>query len=88
MDANGMADPSGRSVCSLAGIAGSNPTGGMATCLLWVLCVVKQKSLLRADHLSRGVATERGVGDSVWSWSFDNEEVLTFGGGESMLTKC
>jgi len=31
------------SVCghSLAGIAGSNPTGGMDVCLLWVLCVVR-----------------------------------------------
>jgi hypothetical protein len=25
----------------LAGIAGSNPTGGMDVCLLWVLCVVR-----------------------------------------------
>jgi hypothetical protein len=25
---------------SLAGIAGSNPAGGMDVCLLWVLCVV------------------------------------------------
>ena len=43
------------SVCgrSLAGIVGSNPTGGMHVCLLWVLCVVR--SLRRADHLSRGV---------------------------------
>jgi hypothetical protein len=26
---------------SFAGIVGSNPTGGMAVCLLWVLCVVR-----------------------------------------------
>jgi len=32
------ADPIGR---SLAGIAGSNPAGGMDVCLLWVLCVVR-----------------------------------------------
>ena len=30
-------------VCSrsLAGIAGSNPTGGMNACLLWMVCFVK-----------------------------------------------
>jgi len=44
-------------VCSHspAGIAGSNPTGGMAVSLLWVLCVVKYRSLHGADHSSRGV---------------------------------
>jgi len=26
---------------SLAGTAGSNPTGGINICLLWVLCVVR-----------------------------------------------
>jgi hypothetical protein len=26
---------------SLTGIAGSNPTGSMEVCLLWVLCVVR-----------------------------------------------
>jgi hypothetical protein len=26
---------------SLAGIAGSNPAGGIDVCLLWVLCVVR-----------------------------------------------
>jgi hypothetical protein len=41
MDANGMADPSGRLVSSLAAIAGTNPTGGMAAFILRVLCVVK-----------------------------------------------
>jgi len=39
----------------IAGIAGSNPAGGMDVCLLWVLCVVREISLRRADHLSRGV---------------------------------
>jgi len=44
------------SVCdrSLVGIAGSNPTGGMEVCLLWVLCVVRYRSLGLADHSSRG----------------------------------
>jgi len=26
---------------SFAGIVGSNPTGGMDVCLLWVLCIVR-----------------------------------------------
>ena len=60
-----MADPSGRSVCSLAGIAGSNPAACMAASLLIVLCVVKYGSVLRADHLSRGVATECDVDNSM-----------------------
>jgi len=44
-------------VCSrsLGVIAGSNPSGGMDVCLLCVLCAVRQKSLRRADHSSRGV---------------------------------
>ena len=33
-------------------IAGSNPTGGMNACLLWVLCVACQ---VEADHPSRRV---------------------------------
>ena len=40
---------------SPAEILGSNPTGGMDICLLWVSCVVRYRSLRRADHLSRGV---------------------------------
>jgi hypothetical protein len=45
---------------------GSNPTGGMDVCLLWVLCVVRQRSLQRADHLSRGVLPTV-VRHCVWS---------------------
>jgi hypothetical protein len=40
---------------SLAGIAGSNPTGSMDVCLFWVLCVIKYRSLQLANPLSRGV---------------------------------
>jgi hypothetical protein len=40
---------------SLPGIAGSNPTGVINVCLLWMLCVVRWRSLRRADHSSRGV---------------------------------
>jgi len=38
-----LAGPSSRAVCgcSPAEIVGSNPTGGMDVCLLWVLCVVR-----------------------------------------------
>ena len=44
-------------VCGLspAEIVGSNPTGGMDVCLLWVLSVVRKRSLPRVDHSSRGV---------------------------------
>ena len=40
---------------SLAGISGSNLVEDMDICLLWVLCVVRWRSLCRADHSSRGV---------------------------------
>jgi hypothetical protein len=39
---------------SPAEIAGSNPAGGMDVFLLWVLCVVRWRSLRRADLSSRG----------------------------------
>jgi hypothetical protein len=39
---------------SFAEIAGSNPAGGHG-CLLWVLCVVRYRSLRRAHHSSGGV---------------------------------
>ena len=38
---------------SLAGIAGSNPAGGMDMSLVSVVCC--QRSLRQADHSSRGV---------------------------------
>jgi len=46
-----------RSVCvrSIAGIACSNSDGIMALCLLRVLCVVRYKTLIRGDYLSRRV---------------------------------
>jgi len=40
---------------SLAGNAISNPAVGIVACLLRMLCVVRQRSLQRADHSSRGV---------------------------------
>ena len=42
------------SAAALAGVASSNPAGGMGICLLWVLCVVRKKSLRRAHRSSRG----------------------------------
>ena len=40
---------------SLAEIVGSNPAESMHVCLLWVLCVVRYRSLHRADPSSRGI---------------------------------
>jgi hypothetical protein len=37
---------------SFAGVVGSNPSENMDVCLLWVLCVVRDRSLRRADHSS------------------------------------
>jgi hypothetical protein len=34
---------------SLTGIVGSNPAGDIDVCLLWVLCVVRKRTLRRAD---------------------------------------
>jgi hypothetical protein len=39
--------------CSLAGIVGFNPAGGIDVCVLRVLCVVSESSVHRADHSSR-----------------------------------
>ena len=43
----------------------SNQAGCMKICLLWVSCVVRQRSLRRADHSSRGVLPN--VMFRVWS---------------------
>jgi hypothetical protein len=40
---------------SLIGIVSSNPAEGMYVCLVWVLCVIKYRTLRQADHSSRGV---------------------------------
>ena len=40
---------------SLPGIAGSNPAEGSDICLLWIVFVVRYRSLQRADSSSRGV---------------------------------
>ena len=41
--------------CLLAGIVDSNTAGGMDVCLFWVFCLVRSRSLCKADHSSRGV---------------------------------
>jgi hypothetical protein len=61
---------------SPAGIAGLNPAGDMDVCLLWVLCVVRHRSLRRADHSSRGVQPTV-VRPCVWSRNLKNEEAKT-----------
>ena len=75
------ADPSGhavyRRVCgrSTAEIVSSNTAGGRDVCRLWVLCVVRWRSLWRADHSSRGVLPTV-VRRCAWSWILDNEMAL------------
>ena len=65
------------SVCgrSLVGAVGSNPAGGMDVCRLWVLCVVRYRSLRWADHSSRGVLPTV-VRRCAWSRNLVNEEAL------------
>jgi len=76
-----IADTSGRAVCgrSPAEIVGSNPTGEMNICLLWALCVVRQRSLRQADHSSREVLPTV-VCRCVWSSNLVNEEALAHWG--------
>ena len=64
-------------VCGLspAEIVGSNPTGGMDVCLLWVLFIVRYSSLRRADHSSRRVLPTV-LRRCVWSRNLVNEETL------------
>jgi hypothetical protein len=47
--------------------------GGMATCLLWVLCVIKYRSLRRIDRSSRGVLPTVAR-RCVWSRNLESEE--------------
>jgi hypothetical protein len=47
---------------------------------LWVLCVVRYRSLRRADHSSRGVLPT-AVRRCVWSRNLVNEEALAHWGG-------
>ena len=57
---------------SPAEIVGSNPTRGMDVCLLWVLCVVRYRSLWQSDHSSRGILPT--VARRVWSRNLENKE--------------
>ena len=59
-----MANPSGRAVWrfGLRPLA-SNPAGAHNVCLLWVLYVVRQRSICGADHSSRGVYRAVSEGD-------------------------
>jgi hypothetical protein len=60
------------------------PPGGMDACFLWVLCVVRSRSLRRADHSSRGVLA------TVISWSLLDDEALAvepWGLGGKLMSK-
>jgi hypothetical protein len=61
---------------SPAKTVGLNP---MDVCLLWVLCVVRQRSMHQADHSSRGVLPTV-VRRCVWSRNPVNEEALAHWG--------
>jgi hypothetical protein len=58
---------------------GSNPTRGVDGCLLWVLCVVRKRSLRVADHSSRGVLPTV-VRRCVWYRNHVNEETMAHWG--------
>ena len=75
---------------SLAGIVGSNPTEGMDVSLLWALCIVRYRSLWRADHSSRGVLPTVAR-RCVWSRNLGNEEALAHWGPQpqkKILKNC
>ena len=56
-------------------MVGSNPTGNIDACLLWLWCVVGYGSLQWADHSSRGVPPTV-LRLCVWSRNLVNEETL------------
>ena len=61
---------------SLAGIAGSNPAGGMDSCPLWVLCVLSGRGL--CDGLiTRPEESYRLVRPCLWSRNLHNEAAKT-----------
>ena len=62
---------------SLAGIAGSNPAGSIDICLSRVLCVVRKRSLRRADLSSRGVLSSVMSKPQKWGW-FSSDEKLNW----------
>jgi len=55
-------------------------------CLLWVLCVVRYRSLRRADHSSRGIL-QTVMRSCVWSWNLKNEEAIARIGPQRQLKK-
>jgi hypothetical protein len=63
------------SVCVLLKLRVPFPPGGMDVCLLWVLCVVTERSLRRADPSSIGVVPTV-VSHCVWSRNFKNEAAM------------
>jgi hypothetical protein len=55
------------------------PAGGMDVYLMWVLCVVRHRSVRRADHSSRGVLPTV-MRRCVWCRNLVNEEGLAHWG--------
>jgi len=84
-----IAGPSGRAVYgrSPSEIVDSNPTGDIDVCLLWVLCVVRLKSLRRTDHSSRGVLPTV-VRRYVWSRNLKNKEAMARDGPQRHKKKA
>ena len=59
----------------LAGIAGSNPVGGIGCFVFWDCCVLwVERSLRMADQVSRGVRPNV-VSDWVWSQNINDERL-------------
>jgi hypothetical protein len=75
---------------SLAGIVGSNPAEDTHVCLLCVLCVVRYRTLRRADHSSRGVLpsvmclTECDHESSTMRRPWPSKSVAPWGGGGNL----
>jgi hypothetical protein len=60
---------------SLAGVAGSNPPGGMDVCLLWLLCC-QVEVYAKGRSLVQRSPTDCGVTMCVWSRNLTNEAAL------------
>ena len=60
---------------SLVRIASSNPVRSMDVCLMWLLCVVRYRSLLQAGRSSNGIL-QAVVCHWVWSRNLKKEAAL------------
>jgi len=69
--------------CSLAGIAGSNPAGGMDVCLLWIECCnvevsAKGRSFVQESYRDRDRDRQRGERESMCVWSDATITIYTY----------